>query len=83
VLLLSVIVFIVIPLGLGAASRAALLRLKGRAWFEGRFLPALHPVTVVALLATLVMIFAFQADNLTGRLFHVVLIAIRCSSRCT
>src|SRR5690606_27463392 len=34
------------------------------------------PVTVMALLATLVMIFAFQADNLTGRFFHVVLIAI-------
>ena len=58
------------------ASRVLLLRTKGRAWFEGRFLPAFHPVTVVALLATLVLIFAFQADNLTGRFFHVVLIAI-------
>jgi len=76
VLLLSVIVFIVVPLALGAASRAALLRFKGREWFERRFLPAFHPVTVVALLATLVMIFAFQADNLTGRFLHVVLIAI-------
>ncbi|QQR73446.1 MAG: ACR3 family arsenite efflux transporter [Holophagales bacterium] len=76
VLLLSVVVFIVIPLALGALSRIALLRLKGKEWFEGRFLPAFHPVTVVALLATLVMIFAFQADNLTGRFFHVVLIAI-------
>jgi len=75
VLLLSVVVFIVIPLALGAASRVLLLRAKGREWFEGRFLPAFHPVTVVALLATLVMIFAFQADNLTGRFFHVVLIA--------
>jgi len=76
VLLLSVVVFIVIPLALGALSRAALLRLRGRQWFEQRFLPAFHPVTVVALLATLVMIFAFQADNLTARFFHVVLIAI-------
>jgi ACR3 family arsenite transporter len=76
VLLLSVVVFIVIPLALGALSRVALLRLKGRDWFEGTFLPAFHPVTVIALLATLVMIFAFQADNLTGRFFHVVLIAI-------
>jgi ACR3 family arsenite transporter len=76
VLLASVVVFIVIPLVLGAASRAVLLRAKGRQWFETRFLPAFHPVTVIALLATLVMIFAFQADNLTGRLFHVVLIAI-------
>ena len=76
VLLASVVVFIVIPLALGAASRLALLRIKGRQWFEERFLPAFHPVTVVALLATLVMIFAFQADNLTGRFLHVVLIAI-------
>ncbi|HSM51913.1 MAG TPA: ACR3 family arsenite efflux transporter [Thermoanaerobaculia bacterium] len=76
VLLLSVIVFIVVPLALGAGSRVALLRLKGADWFERRFLPAFHPVTVVALLATLVLIFAFQADNLTGRFFHVILIAI-------
>jgi ACR3 family arsenite transporter len=76
VLLLSVVVFIVIPLVLAAVSRVVLLRAKGREWFEQRFLPAFHPVTVVALLATLVLIFAFQADNLTGRFFHVVLIAI-------
>jgi ACR3 family arsenite transporter len=76
VLLLSVVVFIVVPLVAGAASRSLLLRTKGREWFERRFLPAFHPVTVVALLATLVMIFAFQADNLTGRFLHVVLIAV-------
>ena len=76
VLLLSVVVFIVIPLALGAVSRVLLLRAKGSAWFEERFLPAFHPVTVVALLATLVLIFAFQADNLTARFLHVVLIAI-------
>ena len=39
-------------------------------------LPKFAPVTIAALLATLVLIFAFQADNITGRLFHVVLIAI-------
>jgi len=76
VLLLSVVVFIVIPLALGAASRVILRRWRGAEWFDHSFLPALHPVTVVALLATLVLIFAFQADNLTARFFHVVLIAI-------
>jgi ACR3 family arsenite transporter len=45
-------------------------------WFEERFLPRFQPVTTLALLATLVLIFAFQADNLTSRFFHVVLIAI-------
>jgi ACR3 family arsenite transporter len=76
VLLASVVVFIVIPLALGSLSRLLLLRVKGKAWFEQRFLPLFHPITVAALLATLVLIFAFQAENLTSRLFHVVLIAI-------
>ena len=76
VLLLSVVIFIVIPLALGAASRIILRRWRGAEWFDRRFVPAFHPVTVVALLATLVLIFAFQADNLTTRFFHVVLIAI-------
>jgi ACR3 family arsenite transporter len=76
VLLLSVVVFIVIPLTLGAASRVILRRWRGADWFDRTFVPAFHPVTVVALLATLVLIFAFQADNLTARFVHVVLIAI-------
>ena len=76
VLLYSVVAFIVIPLGLGSVSRAVLLRARGREWFEGTFLPFFHPVTVVALLATLVLIFAFQADNITLRWFHVLLIAV-------
>jgi len=76
VLLYSVGIFIVVPLALGSASRVLLLRGKGRAWFEDRFLPRFQPVTTLALLATLVLIFAFQAENLTSRFFHVVLIAI-------
>lgn len=76
VLLYSVVAFIVIPLALGALSRSILLRTAGREWFEGRFLAFFKPVTTLALLATLVLIFAFQADNLTGRSLHVVLIAI-------
>jgi ACR3 family arsenite transporter len=76
VLLYSVVAFIVIPLALGSLSRVWLLRAKGHAWFEGRFLPFFQPITTLALLATLVLIFAFQADNITGRWFHVVLIAV-------
>ena len=76
VLLYSVGIFIVVPLALGSLSRVVLLRRKGRVWFEQRFLPKFHPVTTLALLATLVLIFAFQAENLTSRFFHVVLIAI-------
>jgi len=76
VLLSSVLAFIVVPLAAGVITRAVLVRARGTAWFSARFLPALHPVAVLALLATLVLIFAFQADNITGRLLHVLLIAV-------
>lgn len=76
VLLTSVIVFIVVPLAAGALLRRYLIRRHGQAWFEGVLLPKFAPVTIVALLATLVLIFAFQADNITGRFFHVLLIAV-------
>jgi arsenite transporter len=76
VLVYSVVVFIVIPLALGSASRAVLVRARGREWFERRFVPVFHPVTVLALLATLVLIFAFQADNLSARFLDVLLIAV-------
>ncbi len=76
VLLYSVTIFVVIPLVAGSVSRSVLIRRKGLDWFNNRFLAVLHPVTVLALLATLVMIFAFQAENITTRIFHVLLIAI-------
>jgi ACR3 family arsenite transporter len=76
VLLYSVVIFIVIPLTLGAVSRTVLIRLRGKAWFEGTYVAFFHPLTIIALLATLVFIFAFQADNITSRWLHVILIAI-------
>ncbi len=76
VLLYAVILFIVIPLAAGSLTRAWLVRARGLEWFEKRLLPALHPISILALLTTLVIVFAFQADNLTGRFFHVILIAI-------
>ena len=76
VLLYSVVIFIVIPLAVGTALRIWFIRQRGRAWFEGVLLPRFAPVTILALLATLVLIFAFQADNITGKFLHVVLIAI-------
>lgn len=76
VLLYSVLVFVVVPLALGSLSRAWLIRRRGGDWFANRFLPAFQPVTVVALLCTLVAIFAFQAENITTRALHVALIAV-------
>jgi len=76
VLLYSVIVFIVIPLTAGVLTRWLVLKRKGNIWFEQVFLPRLHPIAISALLLTLVLIFAFQADNLTGRPLDVALIAV-------
>ncbi len=76
VLITSVVVFIVIPLALGYLTRTILLRTHDQVWFEKSFLEKFHPVTVVALLATLVLIFAFQAENLTTRWFAVILLAV-------
>ena len=76
VLLTSVVVFIVIPLVAGALLRWLFLRRHGQAWFEGVLLPKFAPVTIAALLATLVLIFAFQAENITSRFLHVLLIAV-------
>jgi len=76
VLLYSVIVFIVIPLAAGTLLRRWWIGTRGKLWFENTLLPRFAPVTITALLATLVFIFAFQADNITGRFFHVILIAV-------
>ena len=76
VLLYSVLVFIVIPLAAGSLLRWWFIRRNGAEWFERILLPRFAPVTILALLVTLVLIFGFQADNLTSRYFHVFLIAI-------
>ena len=76
VLFVSVVVFIVIPLLAGWLSRSVLIRSKGAVWFEAHFLPLFRPVTIIALLATLVLIFAFQADNILSNWVSVLLLAI-------
>lgn len=76
VLFTSVMVFIVIPLAAGWLSRALLIRAKGLPWFESVFLPKFRPVTIVALLTTLLMIFAFQAENIITNWIAVLLLAI-------
>jgi len=76
VLITSVVVFIVIPLVAGFITRTVLLKKYGTNWFETKFLSKFHPVTVIALLLTLLLIFAFQAENLTTKWIAVILIAI-------
>jgi ACR3 family arsenite transporter len=52
------------------------VRTRGVAWFESELLPRFAPISMLALLATLVLIFAFQADNILGKPLHVALIAV-------
>ncbi len=76
VLLYSVVIFIVIPLAAGVALRRYFIQRRGAEWFEQELLPRFAPVSMTALLATLVLIFGFQADNITGKFLHVALIAV-------
>ena len=76
VLLYSVFVFIVVPLVAGVVVRQWLVRTRGRAWLEEVLLPRFAPVSMTALLATLVLIFAFQSQNITTKTLHVALIAV-------
>ncbi len=76
VLLYSVLAFIVIPLTIGLLLRQWFIRNHGKDWFDLTLLPRFAPVTILALLATLVLIFSFQADNISNRAWHVALIAL-------
>ena len=76
VLLYSVVVFIVSPLAAGIVLRRWMVARGGRERFARDILPRFAPLSMLALLATLVLIFAFQADNLTGKPLHVALIAV-------
>ncbi|MEX2528680.1 MAG: ACR3 family arsenite efflux transporter [Gemmatimonadota bacterium] len=74
--LLSVALYIVIPLLAGAGVRSLLIRSRGIAWFDGVFLKALGPVTIVGLLLTLVLLFSFQGEVILNNPLHIALIAI-------
>jgi ACR3 family arsenite transporter len=76
VILLSVALFMGVPLVAGVLIRVGLVRARGKAWFENDLLPRFQPVAVAALLLTLLLIFAFQADNILKNPLHVGLIAI-------
>lgn len=76
VLSTSVIVFVVIPLVAGYLTHRWLMRSKGEAWFKSRFLPALKPLSITALLATLVLLFAFQGQRILDKPIDILLIAI-------
>ncbi|VBB06435.1 bile acid:sodium symporter/arsenical resistance protein acr3 [Lucifera butyrica] len=76
VLFMSVLLYIVIPLAAGYLTRRGLISSHGEEWFNTKFLAPLKPVTIIALLATLIIIFAFQGEVITSNWFSIVLIAI-------
>ncbi|MFY7993906.1 MAG: ACR3 family arsenite efflux transporter [Bacteriovoracaceae bacterium] len=72
----SVIIFVVIPLVAGFISNRVLIKLKGEVWFSTVFLPRLKPVSIMALLSTLVLLFAFQGEKIISSPRDILLIAI-------
>jgi len=76
VLVTSVLVFVVVPLVAGYIVNRMLIRKHGLAWFTSTFLPRLKPVSIAALLSTLVLLFAFQGRHIIARPQHILLIAI-------
>ena len=75
-LIASVIIFVVIPLLAGYITHKVLVRSKGEEWFKKEFLPKLKPVSILALLVTLVLLFAFQGINILSNPLIILLIAI-------
>ena len=75
-LLSSVAIFVVIPLFAGYVVNRILIKIHGIEWFKNVFLERLKPVSIVALLTTLVLLFAFQGEQILQNPFHIFLIAI-------
>lgn len=75
-LFLSVILFVVIPLAGGIATRAGIIKNRGEEYFHRIFLAKFNNVTIGGLLLTLVIIFSFQGDVILGNPLHIILIAV-------
>lgn len=75
-IVLSVLIYVGLPLLAGALSRTWILRHRGRDYFENVFLKYLSPISVIALLTTLVLLFAFKGDLIVRNPLHIVMIAV-------
>ncbi|TNE54752.1 MAG: ACR3 family arsenite efflux transporter [Bacteroidetes bacterium] len=75
-LISSTVIFVVIPLTAGYLSNRLLIHFKGEKWFQERFLKVLKPISIIALLATLILIFAFQGSTILDKPLDILLIAI-------
>ena len=75
-LILSVVLFVVIPLTAGIITRIIVIKNKGEEFFNNKFLPKFDNYTIVGLLLTLILIFSFQGETILKNPAHILLIAI-------
>ena len=75
-LLLSIGIYVALPLVAGYCSRRWIIARKGEAWFKERFLDFLTPITIVALLITLVLLFSFKGEVILSNPMTILWIAI-------
>ena len=75
-IVLSVLIYVCLPLAAGIYSRYWIFKHKGREWFEQKFLHYLSPVAISALLLTLVLLFTFKGELIINNPLHILLIVV-------
>ena len=75
-IVLSVLIYVGLPLAAGIYSRYWILKHKGRQWFESQFLHYLSPIAIVALVLTLILLFALKGEMIVNNPLHILLIAV-------